>query len=242
MALPSTLRAIAVTAKTGSTCIADIGGQETVIEVARDLSVTAGDALLVTRAGDVWYAVARTNLAAPAAPSVPTEKPPPPKAPQTGSLVISPVETRSRQGSRWRSDNDNVYQGEYGSNGNHVGCVFYGGKPRTIAGATVGGAFLKIRRLDSGGVNASQATTLRLVAESKRPSGAPTLGSAINGPALRRGQTNTYYGIPASWGQALVDGSAGGIALYESDGSPYVIYAGRGAWGPAWTLTLNWKR
>lgn len=242
MALPVTLRAIAVTTKSGSTCVAEIAGIETTIEVARDLSVTAGDALLVTRAGDTWYAICRTGTAPPSVPDAAPPKPPAPKPPQTGRLVISPVETRSRQGSRWRTDNDDVYQGEYGGNGNHVGCAFYGTKARSLDGATVTSAKLKIRRLDKGGTNAAQPTTLRLIAQSKKPSGAPTLGSSTAGPSLRRGSTNDAFSIPASWGQALVDGSAGGIGVYESDGSPYVILAGRGSWGPAFTLTLNWKR
>lgn len=236
------LRAIAVTAKTGSTCVAEIGGIETTIEVARDLTVVAGDALLVIRSGSSWYAVCRTGTAAPAAPDTPRPPPPPSAGVQTGRLVISPVETRSRQGSKWRTDTDDIYQGEYGSNGNHIGCAFYGKKARTIAGATVTGAALKVRRLDKGGTNAAQDTTLRLVAENFRPSGAPTLGSTADGPNLRRGQTDTYVAIPTSFGQALVDGSAGGIAVYEADGSPYVILAGRGSWGPAFTLTLAWRR
>lgn len=241
MALDS-LRAIAVTAKTGSTCVAEIAGVETTIEVARDLTVVAGDALLVIRSGSTWYAIARTGTAAPAAPETTRPPVPPTRPPQTGRLVISPVETRSRQGSRWRTDTDDVYQGEYGSNGNHVGVAFYGKKPRTLAGATITGAALKIRRLDKGGTNAAQDTTLRLVAESTRPSGAVTLGSSADGPNLRRGQTDEYVPIPTSFGQALVDGTAGGIAVYEADGSPYVILAGRGSWGPAFTLTLAWRR
>lgn len=243
MALPDTLKATATTAKTGSTCTAEIGGVDTTIQVARDLSVSSGDGLLVVRSGSQWYAVARTGTAAPTAPDTPPPPPPKPKPEVvTGRLIITPVETRSRQGSRWRTDNDNVYQGEYGGNGNHIGCVFYGSKPRSIAGATVTSALFRLRRLDSGGVNAAQDTTLRLVAERFRPSGAPTLGSTADGPNLKRGETRNGVALPTAWAQAMVDGTAGGIALYESDGSPYLIMAGRGSWSPAWTLTLYWRR
>lgn len=238
--LPGVQKAIAVTAKSGSTCSADIGGETVTIDVARDLTVAAGDALLVVRAGAAWFAIARYATAAPGAVTTPSA--PRPVAPQTGRMVITPVETRSRQGSRWRSDNDDVYQGSYGSSSNHVGCAFYGRKAATVAGATCTGAAIKVRRLDKGGSNAAQDTTLRLVTERFRPSGAPTLTSTADGPNLRRGQTDTYVEIPTSWGQEMLDGTSGGIALYEADGSPYVIYAGRGSWSAAFTLTISWAR
>lgn len=238
--LPTAQKALALTAKSGSTCSAEIGGQATTIEVARDLTVAAGDALLVVRSGSQWFAIARYAAAAPGA--VVTDQAPPPVATQTGRMVITPIETRSRQGSRWRSDTDDVYQGQYTSSGNHVGCAFYGRKAATVSGATCTGAAIKVRRLNKGGSNAAQDTTLRLVTERFRPSGAPTLTSTADGPNLRRGQTDTYVEIPTSWGQAFLDGTSGGLALYEADGSPYVIYAGRGSWSAAFTLTLAWRR
>ncbi len=226
--VPGTLKALATSAKTGSTCTAEIGGEAVTIEVARDLSVNSGDGLLVTRSGDTWYAFGRTGTAAPSVPDTPPPPPPKPKpVVATGKLIVSPYATRSRQGSRWRTDTDDVYQGQYGGNGNHVGCVFYGSKPRSLAGATVTSAFVRIRRLDKGGTNAAQDTTLRLVAERFRPSGAPTLGSSADGPNLRRGETRDGVQITTSWVQAMVDGTAGGLAVYEADGSPYVILAGR---------------
>ncbi len=241
--LPGALKATASSAKTGSTCTADIGGQAVTIEVARDLSVSSGDGLLVIRSGDTWYAFARTGTAAPAVPDTPPPPPPPSKPTVvTGKLIVTPYETRSRQGSRWRTDTDDVYQGQYGGNGNHIGCVFYGSKLRSLAGATVTSAYTRIRRLDKGGTNAAQDTTLRLVAERFRPSGAPTLGSTADGPNLRRGETQNGVQITTAWVQAMVDGTAGGLAVYESDGSPYVILAGRGAWSAAWTLTVYWRR
>lgn len=238
--LPGVVKALAVTSKSSGTCTAEIAGQQVTVDVARDLTVNAGDAILVARSGNQWYAIQRYAAAAPA--SVVTEQPPPPVAAQTGRMVITPIETRSRQGSKWRTDTDDVYQGQYTASGNHVGCAFYGRKAATISGATCTGAAIKVRRLDKGGSNAAQSTTLRLVTERFRPSGAPTLTSSTDGPRLRRGQTDTYVEIPTSWGQAFLDGTSGGLALYESDGSPYVIYAGRGSWSPAFTLTIAWRR
>jgi hypothetical protein len=198
---------------------------------------------LVARSGSTWYAIARTGTAAPVAPDTPAPPPPKPKPEVVyGKSIINPVETRSRQGSRWRSDNDDVYQGQYGGNGNHVGCVFYGSKPRSLAGATVTSFQIRMRRLDAGGTNAAQTTTFRLMSERTRPSGAPTLGSSTDGPNLRRGETRNGVTLPNSWAQAMVDGTAGGIAVYESDGSPYLILAGRGSWSAAFVATIYWRR
>lgn len=240
--LPTTLKAIATSAKSGSQCTAEIGGIATVVEVARDLSVASGDGLLVVRSGSQWYAIARTGLAAPTPPAVAAPPPPKPKPDVvTGTLVCSPIETRSRQGSKWRGDTDNVYQGQYGGNGNHVGCAFFGRKPNTLSGATCTKFTVKIYRLDQGGTNSAQDMDLRLVTERFRPSGAPSLGSSTDGPNLRRGEKITYS-LPTSWGQAFIDGSAGGLAIYKSGGSPYVITAGRSAYGPAWTVSISWRK
>lgn len=240
----STSLATALTAKSGTTCTADVNGITTTVQVARDLAVAAGDVILVTKIGAQWFASARAFAAAPPPPAVGDENqaPPPPKpVVTTGSLVVSPVETRSWRPiySGWR-DNDDVYQGEYGGQGNHTGCAFYGTKPRSLAGATVTKATIKVKRL-SGGTYAAQATTMRLMTNATRPGGAPTLGSSTAGPSLAVGDTATFT-IPDSWAQALVDGTAGGVAFYDADGSPYVRFAGRGSWSPAFTLTINWRR
>ncbi len=240
--LPDTLKAVAITSKTGSTCTADIGGVQTVIEVARDLSVTAGDGLLIIRAGNVWYAIARTGIAAPTAETNP-DPPKPVPAVQRGRLVVSPNSMGSFRNGGWRTDvGQRVYQGNYGGWGNNIGAVFYGNKPRSLSGATVLGAVIRVRRLSQGGVAAAQQLTLRLVTERFRPSGAPTITSSTPGPSLAWGQTREGVTIPAAWAQAMVNGTAGGLAIYEADGDPYVITAGVGDWSPAWTLTIDWQR
>ncbi|RKN38446.1 hypothetical protein [Micromonospora endolithica] len=238
----STVLATATTAKSGSTVTATVNGIVTTIEVARDLPVASGDVLLVERVGAQWYAYARVYAAAPAALDPVVEPPPPPKpAVTTGTLVVSPVETRSyRPTYGWRDDNTDVYQGEYGGWGNHTGAAFYGTKPRSLAGATVTRATIRVKRLTAGAY-AAQSTTLRLVTQATRPGGAPTLTSSTSGPSLAVGGSTTFT-VPASWAQAMVDGTAGGLAVYDSDGSPYVRFAGRGSWSPAFTLTITWQR
>lgn len=216
------------------------GGVVTML-AARDVTFAAGDRVAFVRVGDQWVAVCRIDTAA--VTDLPDVDVVPPSKPSTvrGSRTFTPVETRSRQGDRWRTDNSDVYQGQYGGNGNHIGAAFYGNGPRALAGATVTAARVRMRRRNGGGVTAAQSTTLRLVTERTRPSGAPTLTSSTAGPSLRWGQTATFT-VPAAWAQAMVDGTAGGLALYDADGSPYVIMDGRGAYAAAFSLTIDWTR
>lgn len=230
-------------AKSGTAVLVAIAGTVTSCLAPRDLTLAAGDPVALVKSSGVWYVVQRYQAAAPAA-DVDEATPPPPPKPVTitGTLVVSPVETRSYRNSKWRTDNDDVYQGEYGGQGNHTGTVFYGSKPLSLDGATVTDAYIKVRRPDRGGDNAAQSTTMRLVSQRTRPGGAPTLGSTTSGPSLRRGQTASAFDVPVSWAQAMVDGTAGGLAFYESDGSPYVIFSGRGDWSSAFALTIKWRR
>jgi hypothetical protein len=239
------LKATATAAAASNQVTVSIGGQVTTINVARDLTVASGDVLIVMRVGAEWFAIGRAYGAAPTPdPTDPPPVTPPPKPPVVnGKSVFAPVETRSYRTvfTGWRTDNTSVYQGQYGGNGNHTGCAFYGTAPRSLAGATVTSARIQVQRL-SGGAYAAQPTTMRLVTQRTRPSGAPTLTSSTSGPSLAVGATNNSFAIPTSWAQAMVDGTAGGLGFFDSDGSPYVRFAGRGDWGPAFTITINWQR
>lgn len=219
-----------------------VGGTITTMQAARDVTFAAGDRIAFMKAGSIWVAVCRLDTASTIPPVVDNPVPPPPK-PTTvyGTKTFTPVETRSRQAGKWRTDNDDVYQGQFGGNGNHTGCAFYGNGPRSLAGATATGASVKLRRKSSGGITAAQDTTFWLVTQKTRPSGAPTLTSTTDGPNLKWGQSTTFA-IPTSWAQALIDGTAGGLAIFESDGSPYVIFDGRGSYGASFQLTIKWKR
>jgi hypothetical protein len=240
---PVTRMATATSVKASGTCTAIIDGTETTVQCARDLTVASGDVLMLILFGAQWFAVGRAYTAAPAD-TGPTNVAPPPPRPTTvyGKTVITPVETRSYRSGDWRDDTDDVYQGQYGGNGNHTGCVFYGNKPRSLSGATVTDAKIKVRRPDAGGTNAAQTVTMREMTQRTRPAGGPTLGSSTSGPSLRRGQTTNAFDIPTDWAQDFVDGTAGGLAFFESDGSPYVILAGRSRWSAAFALTISWKR
>lgn len=210
------------------------------VTLVAGLAVSPDDVVIITKVGPVWFAVARAYSPAPVEP--PPAAPPPKPTVTTGTLVVSPVETRSyRPSYGWRSDTSDVYQGQYGGWGNHTGCAFYGPTPRSLAGSTVTGARLQVRRV-SGGVYAAQATTMRLMTQATRPDGAPTLTSSTAGPSLAVGATINSFAVPTSWLQSMVDGTAGGLAFFDADGSPYVRFAGRGSWSPAFTLTINWRR
>lgn len=219
-----------------------IGGTVVSVAANRDVTFAAQDRVLVVKAGGVWVAVCRLDTAATDPTTVVNPDPPVVKPiTTTGTRTFTPVETRSRQGSKWRTDNDDVYQGQYGGNGNHTGCAFYGSGPRSLAGATVTSASIMVKRKNAGGVTAAQTTTLRLVTQKTRPSGAPTLTSSTTGPSLKWGQSATFA-VPTSWAQAMVDGTAGGLAIFDSGGSPYVILDGRGAYGASFALTIRWRR
>jgi hypothetical protein len=239
--VPATL-ATALTVKSSGVASFSIGETAVNVQVARDLTIAVGDVCLVQRVGSAWFALQRFYTAASTSPPNNTTPPPPKPAIVYGTLVCPPVETRSYRPGGWRTDNDDVYQGEYFGNGNHTGCAFYGTKPRSLEGATVTRATIRVWRPDAGGANAAQATTMRLVTQSKRPAGAPTLGASTSGPSLRRGQTTTAFVIPTSWAQAMVDGTAGGLGFFDSSGSPYVILAGRGRSASSFALTITWTR
>lgn len=230
----------ATAAKTGSIVPVEINGTVVNVQIARDVTVAADDIVIVSRTENLWVVTGRLFTAAAPNPTgngggVPTSG-------VSGSSVFAPVETRSYRSSGWRTDTTDIYQGQYGGWGNHTGCAFYGAGPRSLAGATVLSALIAVRRNSGGGITAPQATTLWLVTQSTRPGGAPTLGSSTAGPTLGWGGYLNSFAIPASWAQAMVNGTAGGLAVYDASGSPYVILSGNGTWGPSFTLSMSWSR
>lgn len=239
-------------------CAATVAGIEITVRVASGLTIAVGNALLIHRVGSAYIATA----VIPAAPVVPPAAAPPLDDPPdtgdaapapkpvttTGSLVCAPVATSTYRDGSWRSDGAPVnsfdtYQGRYAgsSYGRMTGCAFYGSKPRSLSGATVTKATLKVRRL-SGGDFAARTPTLRLVSQSTRPAGAPTLNETTAGPSLAVNSTATAFAIPTSWAQDMVDGTRGGLAMHVNSDNPHIRFAGRGSWSAAWTLTIYWRR
>lgn len=254
-----TLVAQALTVVSSGACTVSVGGIEIAVRVISGLTVTVGSQLLIVRHGSVYWAIAVTV----AAPAVPPPPPTPTSDPKpdtgdtaptpkpvvtTGSLVCSPVATASYRDGKWRTDIGSVsdadtFQGRYGgsSYGRNTGCAFYGSKPRSLSGATVTKATLKAKRLSAGDF-AARTPTLRLVSQSTRPAGAPTLNETTSGPSLAVGSSTSSFVIPDSWAQAMVDGTRGGLAISIAADDPYIRFAGRGSWSAAWVLTIYWRR
>jgi hypothetical protein len=226
-----------------------MGGIEIGCRINRDLTVALGDRVLVLHDGINRWVLCRVFPAAVVEnEDAPSDDVPPPKpATTTGVTVLAPIETRSYRvgasfGDGWRTDNSDVYQGEFGAFGNHTGCIFYGTKgPAGLKGSTVTSATIRVKRL-SGGTFGAQGTTMRLLTNKTRPGGAPTLTGSTAGPSLAVGKTDGSFTIPTSWAQDIVNGTAGGLAFSDADGSPYVRFAGKGELAAAFTLTIRWTR
>jgi hypothetical protein len=227
------------TAKSGSTCTVEYAGKVHTIEVARDLTVAVGDMLCVARIGPLWVAVARLYASAAAVTFAEQEVPDPNVATITGTTTVLPVYTGSYRDGAWRTDTTEVVQGIRGAYGNSVGAVFYGAKPASLAGSTISAGRITVTR--TAGPAAATASTLWLVTETTPPAGTPTRTLSTAGPTLAIGETAEFT-IPTAWAQALADGTSGGLALYDADGSPWLAMAGRGDMAGAFTLALDWAR
>jgi hypothetical protein len=252
------VRGTALTAVTSNACLVRVGGIQVTARVATTLTIAAGNILLMARLGSVYYvtnvvpAVPTSTPATPApADSTPVDTGDAPPAPKpvttTGTLTCVPTATACYRDGSWRSDGDptnsfDLFQGRYGgsSYGRNTGAAFYGSKPHTLNGATCTKATVKIKRLSAGDFSARSAT-LRLVTQTSRPGGSPTLNESTSGPSLKVGDSTTFT-LPTSWGQALIDGSRGGIAISISSDDPYIQLAGRGSWSAAMTLAISWRR
>ena len=230
----------ATTVKSSGVATFTINGADVAVQVARDLTIGVGDVCLIQRFGAQWFAVQRFYTAAPAAvdnAGVPAPLPPL----VSGTLLCTPATTGSYRSAGWRADTDDIVQGQTGGSGVNTGCAFYGTTPASVTGATVISAQVLIRRPERGGVPAGLPLTLWLVTETSQPAGAPTLTLSTAGPTLAWGE-QTYWPVPTSWAQAMVDGTAGGLAVYEADGDPYVLLSGRSDFLPAFALSIDWSR
>lgn len=219
-----------------------VGAQTMVAQCPQDLTVAAGDPVLMAKFGGSWHITQRYyttgigNIL-----SDLNQEPPTVPVVRTGTNNFIPVRTASYRNGAWRTDNDHVYQGQYGGAGNHVGCAFYGTQIKTLAGAKVLKAHMHVRRRQ-GGSYAGQSTTMVHVAEFAKPSGAPTIGGAYIGPKMRVGATDVAFAIDITLAQALVDGTYGGIGFYVASGSPYVIFTGIGEYAASMALTISWRK
>ncbi|MFJ5644030.1 hypothetical protein [Streptomyces sp. NPDC093223] len=252
------VRGVAQTAVSGGACLVKVGGIVVTARAATTLTIAAGNILLLAREASTYYAFAIVPAAPTSTPATPAppdsapvdtgDTPPAPKpVVRTGTLTCVPTATACYRDGSWRSDGDptnsfDLYQGRYGgsSYGRNTGCAFYGSKPHTLAGASCTKITVKLKRLSAGDF-AGRSATLRLISQTGRPGGSPTLNETTSGPSLGIGDTSTFT-LPTSWGQALIDGTRGGIGISVSSDSPYIHLAGRGSWSAAFTIAISWRR
>jgi hypothetical protein len=232
-----------ITAPSSGVAVVDVGTAQINVNVVRGLTPAAGDVVLVQRQGSARWLIQTLFTAAPPTPADPPDTPPPPvPVTQTGTNVFTPNFTGSYRSGKWRTDTDNVIQGQYAysSYGENNGAAFYGRGPHGLNGATCTRATLKLRRQKAGDY-AGRTPTLRLITTSTKPAGAPSYGSSTSGPSMAV-DTSTTFTLPTSWGQALIDGTAGGIGLDAGGSNPYIVMAGKSAWSSAFVLSISWRR
>lgn len=216
----------------------------------RGVTTAAGDVVLVLRSKNELIVVERFHAAAPtgAADDLNSYPPNPWASVQSGSTVIHPVETRSyRDSLGWRKDTDDVFQGDWGGN-NHAGCAFYGKKAVSLLGGEVLSAKVKVKRDPGSQWSTHEATTLKRITQNtlthamvKDKTGPDFVSGTIDGPRLSPNEAENFT-LPVSWGQDLVDGTAGGLAIHTNSNDPKARLEGRHSWGPAFTLLLTWRR
>lgn len=250
------LTGVALSASSAGACLAQVAGVAITVRVAAGVTVATNNVLIIVRRGSSYFVVGVVQ-AAPAipatqdpaaAPPVSDPSPPPKPVSTTGTLTCTPVSTSTYRDGSWRSDIGSVnscdtFQGRYAGSsfGQNSGFAFYGSKPHTLSGATCTKVTLHARRLSAGNF-AAQAPTLRLCTEKTRPGGSPTLNESTAGPSLAVNATTTAFALPTSWGQALIDGTRGGIGMASSSDNPYIQWAGRASWSGSWVLVISWRR
>jgi hypothetical protein len=245
---------------TTTSVLVDIGGVQSTVRITLGLNILVGDNLLIARNGSQRFVI---GILAPP-PAIPPPLPPPviggkvppvsdpapaPKpAYTTGTLVVSATQTATYRSGTWRTDQgpasatNYTWQGRSSgsSYGIQTGCAFYGTTAQSLTGATVTKATVVIRRRNGGSYSA-RTPTLRLITQTARPGGAPTLNETTSGPSIEI-DDEIVFDLPIAWGQALVDGTRGGIATFISADDPYMVFSGIGTYSAAWTLTLYWRR
>lgn len=216
----------------------------------RSVTTAAGDVVLGMRSKNEIVIIERLHAAAPGSDPLGDSQFPPNQWPsiQSGQTVIHPVETRSyRDSLGWRKDTDDLLQGAWGGH-NHAGCAFYSKKPRSLAGAEVLKAWIKVKRDAGSQWSTHEPTTLKRITQKtlthkmiKDGTGPDFVSGAIDGPRLSRGESENFV-IPNSWGQDLVDGDSGGLAVHTNTEDPKARLDGRHSWAPSFTLTIRWQR
>lgn len=237
--------AVCTTVKSAGLVTVKIGSKSVQAQCPQDLTVAVKDPVLIGRVGHQYYIVQRYYSAignVDALSDGTIYEPPSSPCTITASTTFLPKRTATYRGSSWRTDSDDMWQGQEGSQGLMTGCAFYGPQiTNALAGATVLSAHLKAKRL-TGGAHSRQTATLVHVTEQTKPSGAPTTGGSYTGPAILISETLTKIIVDTSLVQALVDGTYGGIGIHIAGNTPVIRLAGLSHYSGAFALTIDWQR
>lgn len=138
---------------------------------------------------------------------------------------------RNAFGGEWRSDTDDVFQGQYGY-GNHRGCWFYdyASIRSVLSGQTIDAAYLYVARRSAGGISGPIALAAWSHDKASPSGSAPDMSGGPNVIGkLAWGQAR-WLKIPSGLVARIRSstGDAKGIGLYVTDGSPYGIFGTSG--------------
>jgi hypothetical protein len=229
--------------KSGGKIQVKVRGQKITARCPRDISPSVGDVVVMVRYGSAMWVLNRYFVDSKGNVDLGGDDPPGPGTVVSGTTTFLPKFTGSYRRTvqvGWRADGDHIYQGAT-AQGNNIGCAFYGDQMIPLAGVTVVSGYITARR-GPGGPAGAQTTTLWGLTQSTKPSGMPTLsGVSFTGPSLQIGATGRTD-LHISVAQGLVDGTYGGLAVYDSDGAPYVRLNGRREYAGSFAVTLKWRR
>jgi len=156
-------------------------------------------------------------------PSAPkTETPPAPDTTYTWTATSA----KSWRPQGWRSDNGYAYQGEWSGNGNHRGLWFFNSADirSKLAGKTIKRVRVYLTRRAEGGNSGNITPTFWMHSYDSVPSDMPLLAaSALSNQAFAWGSAK-WVTLPLNYGTDLQSGARKGIAIYDSDGSPYGLF------------------
>lgn len=198
-----------------------------------------GDSVLVLMAGSQAWAVGVLGAVPPPRPPDPlaTVDDAPPTSVEmrrtvTGRAALTPSWTGTWRAGGWRSDTQDLFQGDWSGRGLNAGAAFIDGLD---ALGVLTEVTIHLERVSGAGASASQAPTMVLLGSGKS-AGWPTVLASAAGPALAWG-TSTDWEVPTSWLSLMQSGAATGVGIQTSTAQPYIKISGSRLWA-----TATWER
>ncbi|SDY84926.1 phage tail spike protein [Thermoactinomyces sp. DSM 45892] len=157
-------------------------------------------------------------------PVVEPEKPPVKKT-YTSTWTASSTGSWNTNKNYWRTDDNSVRQGEYGF-GNWKGVAFFDSSIKNdLAGSIIKSVDIYLSR-EKGGIIAPQSLNLYTHNATSKSTTNPSL-TIVKANAASYGVTKKdWFSAPISVGERIRDGEAKGIAVYDGDGKPYMVFGG----------------